>query len=499
MWYDYPNIDACLLDLGVSDCLTDYTTSGFWSAPGRKTGGGFSCLFDRSSSSSSSSTSSSSSSTSSSSSPSTARLINEAPVFSKLPRLPTPLGQAFHTRDYFRTLSLFDRASVLPIVAAAADVRSSRERYEVLDKMTARELFKRLGVTEAVYRDFLEPTLLVALFASPENLSAAETLNALYYYALKTQASFDVRWCRGSIAEKIFAPLADRIRENSGRILGGVAVERVDVDEKTNSIVAVHGTNRETNEKVSVGDLDAVVFAVGVKGMQNLVLGNQQSLGTRDEFARTLALKTIDCVSVRLWFDSPRETRFPANVLAGFSGQGTGGTFFNLNQIQDEYMRPGAEGCIASDYYGASQLLALPDEALVKQTRANLEACEPGFRDATLVDACVARARGAVTAFSPGSLLSRPRQETSFANAFVAGDWVRGVEGEVSAEGLSQERALATGMTAASLVIGRCGVGRAPVVLKGLSDEPQIALLKGAFSASRAAAAAVGLKSPFLS
>lgn len=176
------NIDACLLDLGVSDCLTPYTTSGFWAAPGRKVGGPLSGRVAAASSSSSSSPSSSSSAA--------ARLINEAPVFSNLPQLPTPLGQAFHTRNYFKTLSLLDRASVLPIVAAAADVRSSPERYAALDKMTARELFKKIGVTEAVYRDFLEPTLLVALFAPPEELSAAETLNALYYYALKTQSSF---------------------------------------------------------------------------------------------------------------------------------------------------------------------------------------------------------------------------------------------------------------------------------------------------------------------
>ena len=111
-------------------------------------------------------------------------------MFSSLPQLPTPLGQAFHTRNYFKTLSLLDRASVLPIVAAAADVRSTPERYAALDRMTARELFKKIGVTEAVYNDFLLPTLLVALFAPPEELSAAETLNALYYYALKTQSSF---------------------------------------------------------------------------------------------------------------------------------------------------------------------------------------------------------------------------------------------------------------------------------------------------------------------
>lgn len=156
------------------------------------------------------------------------------------------------------------------------------------------------------------------------------------------------------------------------------------------------------------------------------------------------------------------------------------------------------EGCIASDYYGASALLPFPDKILVKRARANLEACEPAFRDAKLVDSCVARARGAVTAFSPGSLASRPRQETSFANAFVAGDWVRGVEDKISSEGLSQERALATGLTAAGLVVGRCGLGRAPVVLRGLKDEPHIAVAKGAASAARAAAAALGLRSPFL-
>ena len=97
-----------------------------------------------------------------------------------------------------------------------------------------------------------------------------------------------------------------------------------------------------TGKSVEISDLDAVIFAVGVKGMQTLVMGNPETLGTRDEFSRTMALKTIDCVSVRLWFDSPRRTRFPANVLSGFDGEATGGTFFNLNQIQDEYMEPGA-------------------------------------------------------------------------------------------------------------------------------------------------------------
>ena len=42
--------------------------------------------------------------------------------------------------------------------------------------MTARELFKQAGVTKELYDKFLKPLLLVGLFAPPEELSAAVTL-----------------------------------------------------------------------------------------------------------------------------------------------------------------------------------------------------------------------------------------------------------------------------------------------------------------------------------
>ena len=60
--------------------------------------------------------------------------------------------------------------------------------------------------------DFLRPILLVGLFKPPEELSAAVTMELLYYYALAHQDSFDVRWIQaGSIAEQLIAPLADRL------------------------------------------------------------------------------------------------------------------------------------------------------------------------------------------------------------------------------------------------------------------------------------------------
>ena len=48
----------------------------------------------------------------------------------------------------------------------------------------------------AVYEEFLKPTLLIALFAPPEELSAGVVLGAFYFYTLAHQSDFDVCWCK---------------------------------------------------------------------------------------------------------------------------------------------------------------------------------------------------------------------------------------------------------------------------------------------------------------
>jgi len=173
-------------------------------------------------------------------------------------------------------------------------------------------------------------------------------------------------------------------------------------------------------------------------------------------------------------------TRFPANVLGGFEPD-VGATYFNLTDLHDEYKEePGtviAAGarrngvpavrhalavadsidvhCCSADFYGASSMLPLSDEAIVKKTLANISACEPAFADAKVVDSAVLRFPRAVTKFSPGSHQNRPRQLTSFGNVMLAGDWVKGLEH--GANGLSQERAWVSGLAAANLVVAELG------------------------------------------
>lgn len=103
-------------------------------------------------------------------------------------------------------------------------------------------------------------------------------------------------------------------------------------------------------------DADAVIFAVGitgacwgwcvcasqahapvVAGMQKIV-ANSPALASRPEFCKIMNLQATDVIATRLWFDRKVNTRFSANVLAGFEDN-CGGTFFNLNELQVDQLR----------------------------------------------------------------------------------------------------------------------------------------------------------------
>lgn len=57
-------------------------------------------------------------------------------------------------------------------------------------------------------------------------------------------------------------------------------------------------------------------------------------------------------------------------------------------------------------------------------------------RECKVIDSWVGRFPQAVTCFSPGSYVNRPRQAVAGSNVVVAGDWVKGVDH--GANGLSQ-------------------------------------------------------------
>ena len=453
-WKDYPNINALTAELGLGSIFTEFTTSAFWSPEG---------------------------------------LEATAPVFGDAPLWPSPLGQVAATINNFKRLPVADRLSIAGLLYAMLDLNRSDAVYRSYDAIDALTLFRQLRISDRMIDDFLRPTLLVGLFKPPEELSAAVTMELLYYYALAHQDSFDVRWIRSkSIAEQLIAPLSERLQEQHQlEVLGGTLATRLNVSPETQAIRSVGTRSVRTGSTGLIEDVDAVVLAVSAKGMGALMAQSPQCGALAPELVRAATLGSIDVVSIRLWLDRTVPVADPANVFSRFRAlRGAGATFFMLDQLQRESEQalwgdqPPQGSVIASDFYNASAIAELSDQEIVDCLMQDLlPIAQPAFRGARVVDQEVRRYPGSVSLFSPGSFSKRPPMETSLASVVCAGDWVRMGEQEHGAKGLCQERAYVCGLEAGNSLLRR-GIVRGADLPRTLqhsvipirADEPQVVL-----------------------
>ncbi|MEM9946254.1 MAG: FAD-dependent oxidoreductase [Cyanobacteria bacterium P01_D01_bin.36] len=415
-WYPYNNIFALTDELGIQP-FTPYTCSSQYSPAG---------------------------------------LEVESPIFAHEPYLPTPLGTFIYTR--FKRLPLVDRLSALPLLYSLIDFDNSDEAWKRYDNMTARELFKQYGVSERLYKESFEPMLLVGLFAPGEQCSAAAALGMLYYFILAHQPDFDVRWCRGTVGEMIFRPWVSQIEAAGGKILANKRVSdvRLGIDNEIDAVICGD----------EVFEADAVIFSVGIIGMKKIV-AQSDVLRDRPEFRNLSNLGGIDVLAARLWFDHKIDIPLPSNACFGFH-QTTGWTFFDLNNLHDEYKdEPGS--VVEVDYYHANQLLNLSDEQILPLVQKDLAGCISAFGDAKITDHAVVRIRQGVSHFAPGSYRYLLPGTTSFPNVYMSGDWIVTRHGS-----WSQEKAYVTGLEAANRVIKKLGTGSSANIIPIVPDEPHI-------------------------
>ena len=453
-WKDYPNINSLTDELGLGSIYTEFTTSAFWSPDG---------------------------------------LEATAPVFGDAPPLPSPVGQVLATVKNFKRLPVPDRLSIAGLLYAMLDLNRSDAVFRNYDAIDALTLFQQLGISDRMIDDFLRPTLLVGLFKPPEELSAAVTMELLYYYALAHQDSFDVRWIRSkSIAEQLIAPLSERLREShSLAVLGGTLATKLNVSSDGQTIQSLETRHVMTGSSAVLDDVDAVVLAVGAKGMGALMAQSPDCGALAPELVQAGTLGSIDVVSVRLWLDRTVEVADPANVFSRFSAlRGAGATFFMLDQLQSDTQQELWGGqtpqgsVVASDFYNATAIAELSDQEIVDCLMGDLlPMAQPAFGDARVVDQEVRRYPGSVSLFSPGSFSKRPPLETSVAPLVCAGDWVRMGDREHGAKGLCQERAYVCGLEAGNsllrrgIVSGGDGPGtKQHPVIPIRADEPQVVL-----------------------
>jgi len=474
-WKDYPNIEDLLdkLDVPINEVLTDFTGSSFFSPDG---------------------------------------LEATAPVFSSssFPQLPSPLGQVFATFSNFKRLPVQDRVTMAGLLYAMLDFTRDEKTFEAYDRMTAHELFIRMGLSQRLVDDFIRPTLLVGLFKPPEELSAAVAMELLYFYALAHQTSFDVRWIKKqTIQETMINPLAKYIGENFDlTVKPKCRVSRIVLSDDASAVTAIEYTDFSAGSETQVLDgLDGCVLALGAKGMKGVVSNSPELAQRCPELSRAASLGGIDVVAARIWLDKYVATENPANVLSRFEGlRGAGGTFFMLDQLQPDedalWAGETPQGSVLScDFYNAGAILPLSDQGIVDLLMKELlPAAVPGFKAANVVDSYVQRFPGAVTWFSPGSFKSRPPLETSVKNLVCAGDWVRMGEREHGAKGLCQERAYVSGLEAAN-ALARRGVtatSKQHPVIPIREDEPQVVAGRDVNKRLMDLVSPLGLSSPWV-
>ena len=389
-----------------------------------------------------------------------AGLEAESPIFQDLPRLPMPLGTFAYPK--FPRLPLADRLSAFPLLHAVVDFDNSPEAWAKYDKMSAKELFNLYGVSDRLYRDAFEAMLLVGLFAPGEQCSAAAALGMLYYFILAHQPDFDVVWCRGTVGEKIFQPWCDRIQSLGGKILTHKRVTDICLDDQGNVNSVVCGSESF--------DCDAVIFAVGITGLQKIIQGSPV-LSEFRAFRDMMNLKAIDILATRLWFDRKISIPQPSNACFGFQPT-TGWTFFDLNVLHDDY-RHESGSVIEADFYHANQYLPMSDDSIVEMVHQDLAQCIPDFKAATVTDANVVRLPNAVTHFFPGSYQYLQSKRSPIQNLWLSGDWVMTQHGS-----WSQEKAYVTGLEAANSVVQTLGHGQPAQIVPIEPDEPHIQLLR---------------------
>ena len=380
----------------------------------------------------------------------------ESPIFQDEPRLPSPLGTFAYTR--FKRLPLSDRLSALPLLYSVIDFDNSDEAWQRYDKITARELFKQYGVSERLYKESFEPMLLVGLFAPGEQCSAAAALGMLYYFILAHQPDFDVVWCRGTVGEKIFKPWIEEITQAGGKILTNKRVDDIAIDE----------TGKATG--VKCGDeffaADAIISGVSITGIKKIV-ASSSTLNNYAQFRNLSNLKGIDVLATRLWCDRKIKIPLPSNACFGFDTT-TGWTFFDLNDLHDEYQNE-PNTVVEADFYHANQLLPMTDEQIIAKVHRDLATCIPAFGAAKIIDSSVIRVKEGVTHFFPGSYQYLLSANTDIPNLYMSGDWIITRHGS-----WSQEKAFVTGLEAANLVIQQFGIGQKANIIPIEADEPHI-------------------------
>jgi hypothetical protein len=151
------------------------------------------------------------------------------------------------------------------------------------------------------------------------DLSAAAALSSFHVFALQSRGAFDVRWCRGSIAEKIFAPWRKKLLARGVTVQSSARVSTITRDGEEAAATpyatpyATPPSGRLVVRVEGRSELllaDAVVLAVGAVSAGRLA-DVSPVLGSLPAARKFRGLRGVTCVAVRLFLQPAPDAYTP--------------------------------------------------------------------------------------------------------------------------------------------------------------------------------------------
>jgi len=406
--------------------------------------------------------------------------------------LPPPLDLALLSEfEGDNPLKTVDRLSGVGALGVWADFEQENPKsWERYDKISAENLFRSIaGVTPVLYNELVSPLLHVLPMTPGYDCSAAAALSCLHVFALQTRGAFDVRWCRGSITEKIFNPWSEKLQEKGNvKFRGGAKVTSIvelnnDDDPSEDTTTNNNPSFRVTlNEGDDVIDADCIVFAIGGVSLKRL-LPACPPLVKLPQSKDWEKFRGITCVAVRLFFKNEplvlKEAMKDSPVVVCGADIGkipelseTGFCIYDIERLQDSN---DVAAAFEIDFFRADSLASLTDEEVIRITLKAVAAAldTSPIDESSLADISVVRARDAVSHFCVGSASWSPDVKLS-EGLYICGDWIDRT-GHAS---WSTEKAVVTGIQAAAKLANDFDMESKLTVIPAASDTAQLSTLR---------------------
>jgi len=408
--------------------------------------------------------------------------------------LPPPLDVALLSDfDKENPLTFADRASALGLLGIWADFeQESPDSWNKYDKVSADNIFRyAAGVAPRLYEELVSPLLHVLPMTPGYDCSAAAALSCFHVFALQAKGAFDVRWCRGTISEKIFNPWATKLTSTGSVNIRGASLVTSIEDKKGGGFTIT--INGETTL-----ECDAVILAVGGTAIKRL-LQNAPPLANLPSTIHWNKFRGVTCVAVRLFLkpevgsdsqpgmilsiaramkDSPVVVCGPA--IGGIPELTEAGfCIYDLQRLQDEFRLNTLTESIGLeiDFFRADDLAAIEDNMEVakialKAVSAALN-IDPIDAESSILDLSVVRAKDAVSHFCVGSASWSPEVRLR-KGMYICGDWIDR-KGHAS---WSTEKAVVTARQAVAALASDFNLSCDTNVIPAAPDTPQLHALR---------------------